>query len=521
MRPDSVKGRAMRAICVVLLGVWVFLCGGAAFAAEAATAKGVVFDDANGNGVRDDGEAGIGGVRVSNGREIVLTDAAGNYALPVGDDTIIFVIKPRGWMTPVNEVSLPRFFYVHKPAGSPKLAYPGVEPTGPLPASVDFPLTKHDEPDTFSIIVFGDTQTESVEQVNILEHDVIEEVIGAQAASETPAAFGISLGDLVSNQLNVVGPLNEAVAQISVPFYNVMGNHDTNQDVKDDALSDESFERVYGPSYYSFDYGPVHFIHLDSVAWYWKEDEDRGSYRAGLGERQLEFVKNDLALVPPEQLVVLSMHIPVVEHAEREALFRMLAEHPHVVAFSAHWHAQHHLFLGKDDGWPGAEPLHAIVFGTACGYWWQGDLDETGLPHSTMSDGTPNGWWTVTFDGAAYSIRFKAARRPADYQMNVYAPDEIAAADVAKTEVLANIFAGSAKSVVKMRVGKGPWIDMQRVTDRPDPAVQRLGYADQGISHMWLAKLPENLKAGTHTIEVTTTDMFGRTYTGRRIIRVK
>jgi hypothetical protein len=495
------------------------LCLAAAMTNGQTVATGLVFDDANGNGMRDRGEAGIPEVRVSNGHEVVRTDEAGRYELPVGDDTIIFVIKPRGWMTRVDGLNLPRFCYVHKPNGSPELKHPGVAPTGPLPGSIDFPLTKRDEPDTFRVIVFGDTQTRTSTDVNYLEHDVLEEVIGCQEAAGRGAAFGISLGDIVYDFLDVFDPVNRAVAHVGVPFYNVMGNHDTNQDTGDDRFSDETWERVYGPPYYSFDYGPVHFVVLDDIVRYWDDEEDESRYRAGLGGRQLEFVKNDLALVPKEQLVVVCMHIPVTQLAEREALFRIMAEHPHCISFSGHSHIQRHMFLDETDGWPGDKPHHHVNFGTACGYWWHGDPDELGIPHATMADGTPNGWWTVTFDGNACSIVFKAARRPADYQMNVYAPEEIAAANVANTEILVNVFAGSERSTVEMHVGKGPWIKMEKVS-REDPAIAALGYASK-CTHMWQANLPPGLTPGTHLIEVRTTDMFGQTYTGRRLIRVK
>ena len=82
-------------------------------------ARGVVYHDANENGVLDDGEKGISGVAVSNGSDLVQTNAQGEYALPVSDDAIIFIIKPADWMTPVNEVNLPRFYYLHKPGGYP------------------------------------------------------------------------------------------------------------------------------------------------------------------------------------------------------------------------------------------------------------------------------------------------------------------------------------------------------------------------------------------------------------------
>ncbi|MEE8306257.1 MAG: metallophosphoesterase N-terminal domain-containing protein, partial [Gammaproteobacteria bacterium] len=109
-------------------------------ASAADVARGHVFHDKNGNGIFDRNESGVRGVAVSNGREVVATDARGQYALPVSNDTILFVIKPRGWTTALDVDGISRGYYVHKPAGSPKTEYSGVAATGPLPTSLDFPL---------------------------------------------------------------------------------------------------------------------------------------------------------------------------------------------------------------------------------------------------------------------------------------------------------------------------------------------------------------------------------------------
>ena len=82
-------------------------------------AKGAVYHDINGNNTMDNNEPGIPNVYVSNGVEIVKTDKNGKYSIPVSEDAIIFVIKPRDWMTPLNELNLPQFYYIHKPYGSP------------------------------------------------------------------------------------------------------------------------------------------------------------------------------------------------------------------------------------------------------------------------------------------------------------------------------------------------------------------------------------------------------------------
>src|SRR5690554_2803238 len=76
---------------------------------------GIVYDDANGNGKKDRREQGLAGVAVSNGVDVVQTDDKGRYVLPIGEDNIIFVIKPSGYRPPVNEFNQPQGYYIHKP----------------------------------------------------------------------------------------------------------------------------------------------------------------------------------------------------------------------------------------------------------------------------------------------------------------------------------------------------------------------------------------------------------------------
>ena len=124
-----------------------------AFAQSSIT--GYVYEDLNRNGRQDRKEKGIAGVAVSNGTDVSLTDVSGKYRLPAGDDFIVFVIKPAGYQTALDEFNLPQSYYLHKPVGSPDSFYKGVKPTGTLPASVDFALYKYDEPETFTALLSG------------------------------------------------------------------------------------------------------------------------------------------------------------------------------------------------------------------------------------------------------------------------------------------------------------------------------------------------------------------------------
>lgn len=488
-------------------------------------ATGIVFHDMNRNGVRDAGEPGIANVLVSNQREVVRTDRRGRYSLPVDDDTILFVIKPRGWQAPLDENNLPQHYYIHKPNGSPKLRYPGVPPTGDLPASVDFALVPNPEPERFRALILGDTQVRDMQDLGYFAYDIVRELVGSGKA-----ALVTILGDIVFDGLQMFEPLNRVMARAGIPWYPVMGNHDMNYDAPEDRLADETFERVYGTPYYAFEYGKVSFIVLDIV------DRQGDRYKAGLGERQLAFIRNYLRHVPRSNLVVLLMHIPLAElpEAERKELFDILAPFPHTLSFSAHTHIQFHQFLTHEQGWKGSRPHHHVNTVTACGSWWTGVPDPEGVPHTTMRDGAPNGYLIAEFNGNRYTLRYKAARRPESYQMNIYAPDNIPASETGNTRVLVNVFFGSELSRVEMRVGdEGEWIPMKRVQE-PDPRYAEMKKMEEQYTlpgrklpgllnspHLWAANLPPNLPRGAHVLQVRTTDMFGQTWNDCRILTVR
>jgi len=163
---------------------------------------GVVFEDLSGAGSRRPGDPGIAGVLVSNGRDVVRTDGEGRYRLPVDDETIVFVIKPTGYSVPIDpNGSLPRFYYIHQPHGTPAqlgLRERGIDPTGELPDSIDFALRKADEPGRFDVILFTDTHAESAAAIDYIRMDAVNGLIG------TNVAFGMTLGDMMSDKFVIL-----------------------------------------------------------------------------------------------------------------------------------------------------------------------------------------------------------------------------------------------------------------------------------------------------------------------------
>ena len=503
---------------------------------QAQTVTGIVFNDLNRNGSMDSGEQGIANVLVSNQHQVTKTDQDGRYQLPQRDEMIVFVVKPDGFQSPVNDHNIPQIHYIHQPKGSPQLQFPGVSPTGELPKSVDFALYQSVRQDTFEVLVFGDPQPRDVKEIDYIRDDVISELV------DYPAAFAISLGDIMYDDLSIFSRFNETVAQIGAPHYGVVGNHDINFDAKDDRYASETYKRVFGPPYYAFEIGKVTFIVLDNVFWMGPPEEGKrfnSNYKGKFGENQLKWLENLLPHIPEDRLIVLAMHIQLITpyynntHVNTEdyqVLFDLLANREQVLAWVGHNHSVDHHFFGDSLGWKGKNPFHQHVCATLAGSWWSGPKDERGIPITDQYDGVPNGYHIYRFTGNQYSERFKAARFDRDFQLRISLPiSPLYQSAVDTTEIIANIFNGDDRSVVEYRINDSEWQTMQKKTMR-DPYFKMLRqkYSDSypgwisaiPSTHIWSAPLKGALKLGLNRITVKTRDPYGEWFRSTKIVEL-
>ncbi|WP_421854600.1 calcineurin-like phosphoesterase C-terminal domain-containing protein [Oricola sp.] len=389
---------------------------------DAEKARGKVFLDANRNSVLDTGESGIAGVQVSNGREVVMTDANGDYELPAYDDMNLFITKPAGHAVPVDGDMVPQFNYIHKVAGSPDLRFGGIAPTGPLPEAINFPVIASGADDRFDCLVFGDTQPYSNREIGFVR-ETVGKLLANRDNSDTQCL--IFEGDVMGDDLSLYPRFKKIVAVGGVPQYYVAGNHDLDFDATKDADSFDTFRREWGPEYYSFDIGKVHFVVLDNVRYPCNGVDDHPfcdpgknpTYNGVIHDRQLEWLKNDLANVPADHLIVLNAHIPFVTFTDNTAakhqtdnldrLYEIIGERP-ALGLSGHTHTTEHIAPGEEfEGWAentgtGPVKFRQIVTGAVSGSWWAGDLNDQGVPHATQRLGSPRGYYKIAFDGADY-----------------------------------------------------------------------------------------------------------------------
>ncbi|MAD06310.1 MAG: Cna protein B-type domain containing protein [Gammaproteobacteria bacterium] len=463
---------------------------------QAQTATGRVFIDENRNGLLDEGEVGLANVRVSNGASVVRTDATGRYRLAADEQTIIFITKPSNYAIPVNQHMLPQFYYIHQPNGSPaRLRYKGIEPTGPLPAEINFPLIERPEKKKFEALLFADTQPQTTRELDYIRDDVVAELVGADAA------FGMTMGDIMFDDLSMLPRYNAIISKIGIPWYNVPGNHEINFESTNDRYSLETFKKFYGPPYFAFEYADALFVVLDNIDYKGGGEADpadvrgNGGYEARISRSQLQWLAEELKHVEQERLVFIATHAPLGSENgsyatdNREKLFRLLAGRPNLYSVAGHTHTTDHVYFDKDDGFAGPGKFHHHVLATVSGAWWSGPFDERGIAVSDQRDGTPNGYHILEVDSTDVAVRFKGAGKPADYQMRIvfdvahhqlnvngirdFKAGELLDGRISQDHlnaaaIIVNLFDGGPNSKVRYRVEDGEYRPLKRVL-RKDP----------------------------------------------------
>lgn len=480
---------------------------------------GVVFADENGNGRRDSGERGLAGIQVSDGIRIVRSDGEGRYRLPVEDGRTTFVIKPPGYGLGKRSDGLPDFWRNMQSVPGPRLKYGGI--AAGTPACRDFALIPREQTGgELDVLLFADPQPKSMIDVGYYTRDIVEPLLGKRHA-----ALGLTLGDIVNDDLSLYPAMNAITARLDTPWLHVAGNHDIDFDATSDGGSLRSFRNTYGPDTVAWEETQAAFIGLDDVVY---RPGQRPAYVGGLRADQFAFLEAYLPGVPKEKLLVIAVHIPFFNNspvperqsfrpADRERLFALLKDFPHVLLLSAHNHTQRHVFHGADSGWHGARPLHEYNVGAACGAFWSGVKDTDGIPDTTMADGTPNGYGTLRVkNNGDYALAWHPARDPADSAIGLHAPKALRKGAWPAWGVYANVYMGQDDSKVEYRVDDGEWKPMDR-TMQPDPRLLAENVKDDAagklrgydrspeaepLPHLWRGALPTDLAIGEHRVQV-------------------
>lgn len=427
------------------------------------------------------GGKGLAAVVVSDGYSVIQTDKNGRFELtPHPEAVCLFVSTPAGYAFP-TEKGIARHYRLLQNLDPKK--------------EVQFDLVALDRDDNeHRFIIWADPQVKNAKDVEkMMKHSVPD--VQKRVRSLEPGALihGITVGDIVWDALPLFAEYDKAVAQMGIPFFQCLGNHDQDYRKGGDETSDDTFQQTYGPTYYSFNRGQVHYVVMDNVRYLGRERE----YDGFVQQNQLDWLQKDLSFVPKDKLVVLCVHIPVHRGTKnKEALYSLL-EGRNVHIMSGHTHYNVNAIQNN---------VYEHNHGTVCGAWWTGPICE---------DGTPNGYGMYHVNGTDLRWHYQATGKPEAYQMKLFVKDY----DAAQKQVLVNIWNhdpawqteywvdGVRQGALEQTTGFDP--DAYATMLGPDLPKPR-GFAEpKKTAHLFSALAP----AGAKEVKVVATDRFGKQYT--------
>ncbi len=445
----------------------------AAFSLAETTCKGVV--KSRGKGLK--------GVVVSDGYSVVATDKNGQFSFPWNPAAVaVFISTPAGYRFPATD-QITRQYQLVQEVKDKDVVFE-LEPLAQKDLEHEF-------------IIWADPQVKNMKDVNLMLTQSVPDVQKWVASRKNKALIhGICVGDIVWDNHALFPEYEKAVAQMDIPFFQCLGNHDMDYNKGGDETSDDTFQQRYGPCDYSFNRGKVHYIVMDNVRYMGKDREYDGYFAT----HQLEWLAKDLSFVPKDHLIVFCVHIPVHSGVKnKEDLYAVLGDRTvHIMSGHTHYH------VNKITG-----NIYEHNHGTVCGAWWTGNI---------CVDGTPNGYGVYQVKGNELSWYYKSVGQADDYQMSLH----IVKAEDGSQELVANIwnydkawsneyFVNGVKSgSLQSFAGFDPVAYSNMLG--PDLPKGR-GFAEpRKTDHLYKAKLP----ADAREVQVTVKDRFGKVFTATK-----
>ena len=517
-------------------------------------AQGVVYADANNNGVREANETGIADVAISNGCDVVISNSDGRYEISVAPTEIIFLSKPANYLVPVDEYNVPQFFYAHYPDGVPaqiagtsvEWMWPVIDATGPLPPSIDFSLIPTESKFEFLAHGFADTQA----QYEIGQDMVRENLVNPLIDNPFGVEFGLTVGDVVFDNLGLYDRHKAMMGLMRIPQWYLPGNHDMNFESPNAQFANETYKKHFGPPYYSFDYGNVHFVALNNVEYAGADNGfSNGVYRGFISDVQLQWLRNNLTHVPTEKLLVIASHIPLITEADDGVspiltgpntenfgeLLKILEPFENIYGLAGHDTSNSFkVQINHQHGWTG-KPWIAHTLGEVRGSGWtRGPRDFRGVRDAMMQDGNPNGFYVLKFNNVELTPEFIPFPSSSDGtgRLRIMLDPPMALSEIngihrgvlqTGTKLIVNLFDGGVRDSVRASIDGGEEVLMAYKV-RVDPFIEKLyeEFRDTDdayptpdrSSHIWELVIPDNLNIGLHHIIVRSTDEFGQSQRG-------
>ena len=367
--------------------------------------------------VKDQNGSPVSGVVISDGLNCVATDKDGVYQLrAVSGSRLVSISVPSEYEIPMSVTGMPKM-------------YNRIQLMKNKIVQSDFKIKERLSPDhDFSLIAMADIQIDNDKDVAIFRNDILPGSSDYIKNNIQGPKYGIALGDEVWDRVDYfTNPYSTMVASIGIPFFQVIGNHDHDMTVTDDAASAIPFMNAFGPVNYSWNIGDVHFVVLDDIIY-----SGYKNYVRGFTDDQITWLNNDLKYVSKDKFIVVGIHAPTERRyypdatgycLNSDALYSALAGYKTLILAG---HLHHNYKVSISDGITEVE--HAAM----CGDCWVTDM---------CNDGSPRGFSVYHFSGNEWDDNyFVGASTGKDLQMKIYKPGKYATIRSSITGAVINIF---------------------------------------------------------------------------------
>ena len=356
---------------------------------------------------------GIGGVQVSDGYNIVVTDKKGVYQLPSKKlNEYVFITVPSGYEAPSVGI-LPQFYQY-----TTKLAT--------VPERIDFTLHEAGDQTNHTVLMLGDMHLAGGKQSDRSQFAKFTSEV-SKYLSDNPSAkiYGFTLGDMTwdlywySRKYCFAEYLADINAIKGMQIFQTIGNHDHDMNATGDWDTALRYKLDLGPNYYSVNIGKVHYIVLDDIqctnATASTSNGDYRTYMEKVVSDDIAWLKKDLKHVSKSTPVVVMMHAPVYNQNggasldNASELVSCFSGYNEVRFVTGHSHKIWNVDKGN---------VHEHNSGAVCGAWWW-----AGYYHPTLNlaqDGAFAGYRIMDVKGTSISSYFKSTGRDADVQFRTY-----------------------------------------------------------------------------------------------------
>lgn len=341
---------------------------------------------------------GITNVVVTDGTNLTQTDETGKFSLPYNPSaTHVYISSPAGYTVPV-EKSVPMFWMDLKKVKDRK--------------NIGFTLNKMTvSDDRHFFVAVGDPQVRNTKELDLLKPILSEMTADITAGRMDPVHLMVA-GDIVFDTPRMHDASKEYFSTLGQPVYYAIGNHDhlktTDASVHNDKTSDSTYIRHYGPTYYSFNRGKVHYIVLDNILFEGGPDTKYNTY---FTQEQLDWVKKDLSYVSKDKALVVMFHAPSMTryqatYGNSADLHKLLEGYANVQLISGHTH--YNSVMDNRNG------IIEHTVGAICGGFWEGPA---------CLDGTRLGYKVFEMNGTDFKWEYRDYTDP-EAQFSVFKPGE-------------------------------------------------------------------------------------------------